>query len=100
MDCGMENIRMESVITGEKGSGIREFLERFIFFHLGRDAEVDIRVSPKGVLKCSIQHSRIQQISFELNPVQFELFAEDLPAFEDFLLEILTRNRRGLSSED
>jgi hypothetical protein len=100
MGCVKENIRMESVLTGEKGSGIREFLERFIFFHLGKDADVDIRVSPKGVLKCSILHSRIAQISFELNHAQFELFSEDLAGFEDYLLELLTKNRRGLSKDD
>lgn len=74
---------------------MREFLEKFIFFHLGRDAEVDIRVSPEGALKCSIIHSRVHPVSFELNPALAEEFVTDLPAFEDYLLEILTRNRRG-----
>ncbi len=74
---------------------LQGFLEKFIFFHLGRDSEVDISTSSAGSVSCSIRHSRIEVMNFVLNPEQVRGFSEDLSAFEDFLLELLTRNRRG-----
>lgn len=89
---------MNNVSTNSKGKDIREFLEKFILFHLGRDSEVKIKASPDGSVSCSLIHSRIQEISFEMKPAQVKRFSEDLSAFEDYLLELLTLNRRGLES--
>ena len=87
---------MESISADIKGTGMRGFLDRFILFHLGRDAEVDVKTSPDGSMICSLGHSRIQEINFVLDPSQVKQFSQDLPAFEDFLLDLLTRNRKGL----
>ena len=86
---------MPNISTDKTKMDLQGFLEKFIFFHLGRDAEVDISTSSEGFVSCSIQHSRIEVMNFVLNPEQVNKFAEDLSAFEDFLLELLTRNRRG-----
>lgn len=86
---------MVNISTDTEGMKLRDFLEKFIFFHLGRDAEVDLLISPGGLVSCSIRHSRIKVISFELDANQTKVFSEDLPAFEDYLLELLTLNRRG-----
>ena len=86
---------MNTRITQSKGKALPEFLERFILFHLGRDAEVNVETSPDGPLKCSLVHPRIEDVNFEMNPEQVKRFSGDIPAFEDFLLELLTLNRRG-----
>jgi hypothetical protein len=88
---------MESISADIEGMGMRGFLDRFILFHLGRDAEVDVKTLPDGSMICSLGHSRVQDISFELDPSQVQQFSQDVPAFEDFLLDLLTRNRKGLS---
>ena len=87
---------MESISADIEGTGMRGFLDRFILFHLGRDAEVDVKTSPDGSMICSFAHSRIQDINFVLDPSQVKQFSQDLSAFEDFLLDLLTRNRKGL----
>lgn len=86
---------MNKASTPGKGKDIREFLEKFILFHLGRDAEVKVNASPDGSVSCSLIHSRIQEIYFEMDPAKVKRFSGDIPAFEDYLLELLTRNRRG-----
>ena len=86
---------MADITADKKKMDLQGFLEKFIFFHLGRDAEVDISRSSEQSVSCSIQHSRIEPMSIVLDPEQVQQFSEDLPAFEDFLLELLTRNRRG-----
>jgi len=91
----MENIDLQKSINDMSG-----FLEKFVLFHLGRDANVDIKVLPEEKLECSISHIRIEDIHFELDPGQINSLAQDIPAFEDFLLELLTRNRKGLSIDD
>jgi hypothetical protein len=76
-----------------------EFLDRFILFHLGRDAQLRKEVSPSGRISCFLSHPRIRAIRFELDPEVAERFSEDIPAFEDYLLDQLTRNRSGLEKE-
>ncbi|MFH1965221.1 MAG: hypothetical protein ABIJ42_06720 [Acidobacteriota bacterium] len=91
---------MNTFLAHSNGKDINEFLEKFILFHLGRDAEIEINASPDGSVSCSLIHSRIQEISFEMKPAQVKRFSEDIPAFEDYLLELLTRNRRGGEIDD
>ena len=92
----MENIDIQNSIKE-----MREFLEKFVLFHLGRDANLDIKaLLPEEKLECSISHIRIEDIHFELESDQITSLAQDIPAFEDFLLELLTRNRKGLEIND
>ncbi len=91
------------LINSELPKDIEEmcgFLEKFIFFHLGRDAIVEVISPPGENLVCSISHIRIKDIQFELDYELKEKFEQDISAFEDYLLEILTGNRRGLSIDD
>ncbi|UCF35855.1 MAG: hypothetical protein JSU96_13595 [Acidobacteriota bacterium] len=71
---------------------VRGDLEPFVFFHLGADARLDVNWSEEQVA-VEIEHSRIRPIQFRLTSAQIEAFGGDFEAFEQFMLEQLTRHR-------
>ena len=69
-------------------------LKLFVFFHLGSDAEISVNPDPH-TLEVSIEHPRVERFHFELSSRELETMAQDPEAFEDYLLELLVRYRRG-----
>jgi len=91
---------MASEEIGNRIEGMRVFLDKFILFHLGRDARVQLNPAPGEKVICSISHIRIEDIRFELDSAELSRFEKDIPAFEDYLLDFLTKHRRGLAIDD
>ncbi len=79
---------------------LKRFFNNFVLFHLGTDADVTFSRKTDGSLLCSIQHPRVSGIRFQLSPDDTERFALDIPSFEEYLLSLLTKHRRGAANED
>jgi hypothetical protein len=73
---------------------VKKRLELFLFFHLGSDAEVAVREQTEG-LTVAISHRRVRPFVFSLSCDQLRHFSSDQAAFEDFMLDWLTRYRRS-----
>lgn len=84
---------MAQSLSDSLDARFRERLSAFVFFHLGSDALVELEAVPGG-LKVRLQHHRVEPFSFQLEAGQVERFTADAEAFEDFMLDLLTRYRR------
>lgn len=71
----------------------RERLDFFVFFHLGADARVEVRPSGER-LHVRIAHQRVHPFQLDLKWDLVGEFAESAEAFEDYMLDLLTRHRR------
>lgn len=91
---------MNNESDGMNTRDMLQFLDKFVLFHLGRDAGVKTEILGDGAMTCHLSHSRIRDIHFKLDPAQVRVFCEEIPAFEDYLLLLLTQNRRGGESDD
>jgi len=97
MDCSEGIVSFDNITGGENMEEMRRFMEKFILFHLGRDAGVRVETGPSGNWSFHISHPRIWDIRFELGQECIERYSRDLPAFEELLLEKLTACRKGLT---
>jgi len=75
---------------------LKIFFDNFVLFHLGTDADAVFSPEMDGALTCSMSHARISDIQFHLTPEEAARYALDIPAFEEYLLDLLTTHRRGL----
>ena len=72
----------------------RERLGLFCFFHLGSDAEINVREDTEG-LKVTISHKRVTPFEFIVPWAQVQSIAGDSDRFEALMLGHLTRYRRS-----
>jgi hypothetical protein len=72
--------------------GFRRYLEAFVFFHLGADAELSWSRDESGI-EVGIEHSRIRPTRFRLSPDQLREMVDDSRK-EEFLLDVLTQARK------
>jgi hypothetical protein len=85
----MRDVEKSSVRTW----AFREQLDRFVWFHLGFDAEVCIEdVAPE--VQVSIRHARIETIAFRLDSDALRRMITDPEYFEEFMLTQLAAKRR------
>ncbi len=76
------------------GAHFLDHLQAFVFFHLGSDAVVRVETSDEG-LDVFLEHNRIRPLRFSVNRVQLEEMQQNPLRLEDFLLDLLTANRRS-----
>lgn len=86
---------MKEITGTDAVSDLKQFLDNFVLFHLGTDAEVSFIREGDGSLHCSIRHARVRDIQFHISPGETERYSRDIPGFEEFLLDLLTTHRRG-----
>ena len=73
---------------------LEQELASFVFFHLGSDADVEVRNLDSG-LSFSFSHQRIESFVFELSLEEIHSVLENPEKLETFLLNQLTRHRRS-----
>jgi hypothetical protein len=71
-----------------------DHLQAFVLFHLGSDAVVRVETSDEG-LDVFLEHNRIRPVRFSVNRGQLKEMQQDPLRLEDFLLDLLTANRRS-----
>jgi len=69
-------------------------LELLVFFHLGADATLTFKTTPKGVV-ADVRHSRIEPFELEISFEELTDQAEDSQRVEELFLDQLVKNRRG-----
>jgi hypothetical protein len=73
---------------------LEQELDAFVFFHLGSDAEIEIRQTRSG-LSFSFRHQRINPFNFELSNHKIHSLIRNPEYLESLLLDQLNRNRRS-----
>lgn len=76
-------------------SQFKAYLDRFVFFHLGSDADVRFE-SVDQEISVRISHPRISEIAFRLSLAETRRLTNGVDILEDYLLDLLTRHRCAL----